>query len=141
VKHRDRKGPDDVSRVLVIDDESVVGTILRYAFATDGHETVVAESGPQGIELARSEHPDAIVLDLMMPAVTGHDVLEVLRDDEEMRDVPILVLTAVTLRDERERCLSEGADAVMTKPFDPQVVARTVDALLSPASPPGARAV
>jgi CheY-like chemotaxis protein len=141
VEHRDRKGPGDVSRVLVIDDESVVGTILRYAFATDGHETVVAESGPQGIELARSEHPDAIVLDLMMPAVTGHDVLEILRDDQEMRDVPILVLTAVTLRDERERCLSEGADAVMTKPFDPQVVARTVDALLAPGSSSGASKV
>jgi CheY-like chemotaxis protein len=127
-----------VSRVLVIDDESVVGTILRYAFATDGHETVVAESGPEGIELAHSERPDAIVLDLMMPAVTGHDVLEILRDDDETRDVPILVLTAVTLRDERERCLSEGADAVMTKPFDPQVVARTVDALLAPGFHPRA---
>jgi DNA-binding response OmpR family regulator len=136
VDQRDRKGRDGVSRVLVIDDESVVGTILRYAFATDGHETVVAESGSQGIELARSEHPDLIVLDLMMPAVTGHDVLEILRDDEETKDVPILVLTAVTLRDERERCLSEGADAVMTKPFDPQVVARTVGALLSPGSTP-----
>jgi CheY-like chemotaxis protein len=120
--------------VLVIDDESVVGTILRYAFATDGHETVVAVNGPEGIELAHSEHPDAIVLDLMMPAVTGHDVLEILRDDEEMKDVPILVLTAVTLRDERARCLSEGADAVMTKPFDPRDVAQAVGDLLSSSS-------
>ena len=118
----------------MIDDESVVGTILRYAFATDGHETVVAVNGPEGIELAHSEHPDAIVLDLMMPAVTGHDVLEILRDDDEMKDVPILVLTAVTLRDERARCLSEGADAVMTKPFDPRDVAQAVGDLLSSSS-------
>ena len=118
----------------MIDDESVVGTILRYAFATDGHETVVAVNGPEGIELAHSEHPDAIVLDLMMPAVTGHDVLEILRDDEQMKDVPILVLTAVTLRDERARCLSEGADAVMTKPFDPRDVAQAVGDLLSSSS-------
>jgi CheY-like chemotaxis protein len=122
-----------MSRVLVIDDESVVGTILRYAFATDGHETVVAVNGPEGIELAHTEHPDAIVLDLMMPAVTGHDVLEILRDDDQTKDVPILVLTAVTLRNERDRCLSEGADAVMTKPFDPRDVARAVDALLASA--------
>jgi len=122
-----------VSRVLVIDDETVVGTILRYAFANDGHETVVADSGPAGIEAAHSQHPDLIVLDLMMPAVTGHDVLGILRDDDETKDVPILVLTAVTLRDERERCLTEGADAVMTKPFDPRDVARAVDAMLTSA--------
>ena len=121
-----------MSRVLVIDDETIVGKILRYAFAVEGHQTVVADGGATGIEIARSEHPDVIVLDLMMPAVTGYDVLAVLRDDDDMKDVPILVLTAATMRRERDRCLSGGADAVMTKPFDPRDVAQVVDALLSP---------
>jgi DNA-binding response OmpR family regulator len=121
-----------MSRVLVIDDETVVGTILRYAFEAKGHQTVVADGGRSGIDMARAEHPDAIVLDLMMPAVTGHDVLEVLRDDDATRQTPILVLTAVTMSRERERCLSEGADLVMTKPFDPRDVADAVDVLLSP---------
>ena len=125
-----------MSRVLVIDDESLVGTVLRYAFAAGGHETVVADGGATGIEIALAEHPDAIVLDLMMPVVTGFDVLEILRDDDDMKDVPILVLTAVSMRRERERCLSEGADAVMTKPFDPRDVAQAIDALLSPGSSP-----
>jgi DNA-binding response OmpR family regulator len=121
-----------MSRVLVIDDESVVGTILRYAFEAEGHETVYAEGGRAGIDTARSEHPDVIVLDLMMPAVNGYDVLEILRDDDVTRTVPILVLTAVTLSRERQRCISGGADMVMTKPFDPRDVAHAVDALLSP---------
>jgi CheY-like chemotaxis protein len=120
-----------MSRVLVIDDESVVGVILRMAFEANGHETLVAESGRSGIEKARAEHPDAIVLDLMMPAVNGYDVLEELRDDPVIEEVPILVLTAVTLSRERDRCISEGADAVMTKPFDPRDVADAVDELLS----------
>src|SRR6266550_925498 len=60
-----------VARVLVIDD----GAVLRYAFLEQGHETILAEGGQEGIECALVEHPDAIVLDLMMPAVTGHDVL------------------------------------------------------------------
>jgi CheY-like chemotaxis protein len=123
-----------MSRVLVIDDETVVGTILRYAFDVDGHETVVAGSGSTGIEMARSEHPDVIVLDLMMPDVTGYDVLEVLRDDERTKDLPIVVLTAVTMQRERDRCLSKGADAVMIKPFDPRDVAEAVVALLPPAA-------
>jgi len=120
-----------VSRVLVIDDESVVGVILRLAFEAKGHETVLADGGRSGIDKARADHPDAIVLDLMMPEVNGYDVLEVLRDDPIVEDVPIIVLTAVTLSRERERCLSQGAAAVITKPFDPADVVDALDGLLS----------
>ena len=120
-----------MSRVLVIDDESVVGVILRLAFEAKGHETVLADGGRSGIDKARADHPDAIVLDLMMPEVNGYDVLGVLRDDPFVEDVPIIVLTAVTLSRERERCLSEGAAAVITKPFDPADVVDALDDLLS----------
>ena len=119
-----------MSRVLVIDDESVVGVILRMALEAKGHDTVVADGGRSGIDKARADHPDAIVLDLMMPEVNGYDVLEVLRDDPVV-DVPIIVLTAVTLSRERDRCLSEGADVVITKPFDPADVVDALDDLLS----------
>jgi CheY-like chemotaxis protein len=120
-----------MSRVLVIDDESIVGVILRYAFEARGHEIVVAADGRSGIEVARSEHPDAIILDLMMPGVNGYEVLGQLRDQPETDDVPVLVLTAVTMAQDRERCLSGGANVVMTKPFDPRDVADAVDGLLT----------
>lgn len=120
-----------VARVLVIDDEDVIGAVLRYALLEQGHETLLAEGGRQGIERALTDHPDAIVLDLMMPEVTGHDVLAALRDDAADEEVPILVLTAVTQSRERERCLAEGADRVMTKPFDPREVATVVDGMLN----------
>jgi CheY-like chemotaxis protein len=119
-----------MSRVLVIDDESTVGVVLRLAFDANGHETIVAEDGPSGIELALTEHPDAIVLDLMMPCVNGYDVLDALRDADGMADVPVLVLTAVALTKEHDRCRSAGADAVMTKPFDPNDVVEALDDLL-----------
>jgi two-component system alkaline phosphatase synthesis response regulator PhoP len=118
-----------MSRVLVIDDETTVGLILRLALDAKGHDTVVAEDGRSGIELALTEHPDAIVLDLMMPRVNGYDVLDALRD-EGMDGVPVLVLTAVTLSRERDRCLSGGADVVITKPFDPADVVDALDDLL-----------
>jgi len=120
-----------VARVLVIDDEDVIGAVLRYAFLEQGHETLTAEGGRTGIEAAREQHPDAIVLDLMMPDVNGHDVLEALRHDDETDEVPILVLTAVTQSRERDRCLAEGADRVMTKPFDPRDVAVVIDDMLN----------
>lgn len=101
------------------------------ALDAHGHETVVAEDGRSGIELALAEHPDAIVLDLMMPRVNGYDVLDALRGADGMKEVPVLVLTAVAMTTERERCLSAGADAVMTKPFDPRDVVETLDDLLT----------
>ena len=122
-----------MSRVLVIDDESIIGVILRHAFDAKGYETVVAEDGRTGIEMAEAERPDAIVLDLMMPGVNGYEVLGTFHHSAELDDVPVLVLTAVTLSKDRERCLSEGADAVMTKPFDPRDVADAIDALMVPA--------
>ena len=94
-------------------------------------ETVVARDGRTGIGMAMAEHPDAIVLDLMMPGVNGFDLLGAFHQSAELDEVPVLVLTAVTLSRAHERCLSEGANAVMTKPFDPGDVADAVDSLLS----------
>lgn len=121
-----------MSRVLVIDDETIVGTILTYAFEAMGHETIVVDGGAAGIDIARAEHPDAIVLDLMMPETNGLDVLDSLRHDDATRSVPILVLTAVSTSREHERCVSGGADLVMTKPFDPRDVAEVVDSMMAP---------
>jgi len=119
-----------MASVLVIDDESTVGVILRLAFGVRGHTTIWAKDGRTGIEMARTEDPNAIVLDMMMPGLSGYDVLRELRKDVDLQSVPVLVLTAITLSAELERCLSGGADAVMTKPFDPLEVADTVDRLL-----------
>lgn len=116
--------------VLVIDDETTVGLVLRLALGVKGHRTISAEDGRTGIEMARAEHPDAIVLDMMMPDLSGYDVLGELRNGAELDAVPVLVLTAITRSMELQRCLSEGADAVMTKPFDPLDVANAIDRLL-----------
>ena len=117
--------------VLVIDDETTVGVVLRWAFGVKGHRTIAAEDGRTGIGMARAEHPDAIVLDMMMPGgLSGYDVLDELRNAAELDAVPVLVLTAITRSMELQRCLSKGADAVMTKPFDPLDVANSIDRLL-----------
>jgi CheY-like chemotaxis protein len=117
--------------VLVIDDETTVAVVLRLALGVKGHRTISAEDGRTGIEMARTQRPDAIVLDMMMPGgLSGYDVLAELRKVAELDLVPVLVLTAITRSMELQRCLSEGADAVMTKPFDPLDVAEAMDRLL-----------
>ncbi len=75
--------------VLVIDDQTTVGVILRLAFGVKGHRTIAAEDGRTGIEMARATHPDAIVLDMMMPGgLSGYDVLGQLRNSAELDAVP-----------------------------------------------------
>jgi len=102
-----------MSRILVVDDESIIGLILRHAFDAKGHETLVARDGRTGIEMARAEHPDAIVLDLMMPVMDGWTFAKRLRETDE---IPIVVLSAAN--DLARHAKSLGATDVIGKPFD-----------------------
>ena len=95
-----------MSRVLVVDDESIIGVILRLALDAKGHETLVAPDGRSGIEIAKAEHPDAIVLDLMMPGVNGYDVLDAVRHSSDLDEVPVVRRCAGdrVLRPDRREC-------------------------------------
>ena len=79
-----------VARVLVIDDEDVIGAVLRYALLEQGHETLIADGGRTGIEAARHQHPDAIVLDLMMPEMNGWEVCRRLKSNPATASIPVI---------------------------------------------------
>jgi CheY-like chemotaxis protein len=119
-----------VPRVLVIDDEPAIRSVLRASLEASGFEVVLADDGLRGIGVARRQRPDAIVLDLMMPVMDGHTVLDVLRADEKTRYVPVVVLSALTQQAVQDRCRAHGAAAFVAKPFDPtDVIAAVSDAL------------
>ena len=120
-----------MGRVLVVDDEPDVLLLCRLNLQQRGHELIEASEGGRAMELVRERHPDVIVLDLMMPGVTGYDVLEALRGDEATSDIPVLVLTAKSLRADRERSRGLGAAAFLTKPFLPSELCEMVDSLLA----------
>ncbi|MGZ4132120.1 MAG: response regulator [Actinomycetota bacterium] len=120
-----------MARVLVIDDEPSIRHILRFSLEAHGYEVIVAEDGQRGVAMARRQHPDVIVLDLMMPVMDGHMVLDALRSDERTEGVPTVVLTALVQEGTRDRCTEQGAAVVMTKPFDPGDVVRQVDAIVA----------
>jgi CheY-like chemotaxis protein len=117
--------------VLVVDDEPDVLLLCRLNLQQRGHELLEASGGGRALELARERHPDVIVLDLMMPGITGYDVLEALQGDDATSDIPVLVLTAKSLRADRERSHGMGAAAFLTKPFLPNELCEMVDSLLS----------
>jgi two-component system, OmpR family, alkaline phosphatase synthesis response regulator PhoP len=124
-----------MGRVLVVDDEPDVLLLCRLNLQQRGHELLEASDGARALELARERHPDVIVLDLMMPGINGYDVLEALQEDDATSDIPVLVLTAKSLRADRERSHGLGASAFLTKPFMPSELCEMVDSLLSPDRP------
>jgi CheY-like chemotaxis protein len=121
-----------VARVLVIDDEPDVRWLLRLSLERIGHEVLLAEDGLRGVAMAQRQHPDAMVLDLMMPVMDGYGVLDALAKDGRTSEVPVLVLTAKAIPSEEERVTHAGARRFVTKPFDPLDLARELDLLLTP---------
>jgi DNA-binding response OmpR family regulator len=108
-----------MARVLVIDDDPDVLLLCRVNLAHAGHEVLMALDAERGLEIAREEQPDVIVLDLMLPRRDGFDVMEELTADEAMREVPVLLLTARAGWEDRVRGLQAGATEYLTKPFAP----------------------
>jgi two-component system phosphate regulon response regulator PhoB len=117
-------------RILVVDDEPDIVALVVFHLVKSGYRVSTAGSGPDAINLARSESPSLIVLDLMLPGMSGFEVLESLRADPATRDVAVLMLTARREEPDRIRGLSLGADDYLTKPFSPQELVLRVGAIL-----------
>ncbi|MDH5315234.1 MAG: response regulator, partial [Gemmatimonadota bacterium] len=107
-------------RILVVDDEPDITALVAYHLAKAGYRVVTAASGAEALRAAREERPDLVILDLMLPGVSGYDVLAEMRTREETRDVGVILLTARREEADRIRGLSLGADDYLTKPFSPQ---------------------
>jgi DNA-binding response OmpR family regulator len=117
-------------KVLVIDDEAPIRLLCRVNLEAEKMIVLEAEEGPSGLELARTERPDVILLDVMMPAMDGWEVLQRLLDDEATREIPIVFLTARAELRDRARGLDLGGVDYVTKPFNPLELAPLVRGVL-----------
>jgi two-component system phosphate regulon response regulator PhoB len=117
-------------RILVVDDEPDIVALVAYHLARNGYRVSTASSGSDALEAARRERPALIVLDLMLPGMSGYEVLEQLRAGDGTRDVAVLMLTARREEQDRIQGLSLGADDYLTKPFSPQELVLRVGAIL-----------
>ena len=122
--------PPSAERILVVDDEPEIVALVTYHLAKVGYRVATAATGQEALDHARRERPSLIVLDLMLPGISGFDVLEQLRGDEATRDIAVLMLTARREEPDRIRGLSLGADDYLTKPFSPAELVLRVSAIL-----------
>ena len=116
--------------MLVIDDEAPIRLLCRVNLEAEKMIVLEAEEGPSGLELARTERPDVILLDVMMPAMDGWEVLQRLLEDEATREIPIVFLTARAELRDRARGLDLGGVDYVTKPFNPLELAPLVRSVL-----------
>ncbi|MFC1962556.1 response regulator [Chloroflexota bacterium] len=114
-------------KILVVDDEKKIVEILKAYLERDGYQVIASYDGQSALELARRDSPDLIILDLMLPEVSGWDVCRELR---KKSDVPIIMLTARDDTTDRIIGLELGADDYVTKPFDPKEIISRVRAVL-----------
>ncbi|TFG43143.1 MAG: response regulator, partial [Gemmatimonadales bacterium] len=105
--------------MLVVDDEPDITALVAYHLAKAGYRVSTAARGPDALKAAAEERPDVVILDLMLPGMSGYDVLAELRARPETRDVGVILLTARKQEADRIRGLTLGADDYLTKPFSP----------------------
>lgn len=118
------------ARVLVVEDERDIAALVAYHLTKEGYRVRTAAAGEEALEAVRTEPPDLIVLDLMLPELSGYDVLSELRRSSSLGDLPVVVLTARRDESDRVKGLELGADDYVTKPFSPRELVLRVGAVL-----------
>ena len=119
-----------ITKVLVIDDEAPIRLLCRVNLEAEGMQVIEAADGPSGVDKARDESPDVILLDVMMPGLDGWKVAEQLLQDDRTVGIPIIFLTARAEFRDRARGLDIGGVDYVTKPFNPLELAPLVQSLL-----------
>ena len=107
-------------RILVVDDEIYIVHILEFSLTMEGYTVITASNGEEALQAIERERPDLVVLDIMMPKLDGYEVCRRLRENEEFRALPVILLSAKGRAIDREAGLAAGADAYITKPFSPR---------------------
>jgi len=117
-------------KILIVDDEEPIRELIRYNVEKEGYTSVTAPNGTTALNLTRSDKPDIIILDLMLPDMSGLDVCRVLKNDRTTAAIPIIMVTAKTEDSDIVTGLELGADDYVTKPFSPKVLTARIKSVL-----------
>ena len=116
--------------ILLVEDDPDIKELISFNLSNQGHQVFEANNGELGIEKAREKIPDLILLDLMLPGIQGLDVCRIIKADQETKDIPIIMVTAMGQEEDIVKGLETGADDYITKPFSIKVLLARVSAVL-----------
>jgi len=120
----------DQGHVLVVDDNEINRDLLSRRLKRQGHLVVLAEDGRQALEIVRSQSFDLVLLDIMMPEINGYEVLEQLKADQDLRHIPVIMISALDDIESVVRCIELGAEDYLFKPFNPTLLKARIGASL-----------
>ena len=119
-----------MAKILVVDDEVQLIQMVQIRLEASGYEVVTANDGEEGIEKAKSENPDLVLLDIMMPVMDGYEACKILKSDPQTNKIPIIYLSAKAQEDDLQNGKESGADAFVKKPFEtPELLAKIEELL------------
>ncbi len=102
----------------MVDDELDVQSILSFRLEINGYSVIVASDGEEGLEKIKNENPDLVLLDLMLPKMNGFEICRMVKFDDRLKGLPIIILSALDKEEDKKKALDSGADAYFLKPFD-----------------------
>lgn len=117
-------------RILIVDDEVQLVEMVKMRLEANGYETLAAYDGQAGLDMAKKERPDLIILDLMMPRMDGYKVCALLKRDSRYSKIPVLIFTAKAQEEDAKMSEEVGADAYLVKPFEPEALLGKISLLL-----------
>ena len=123
------------SRILIVEDDPALIELLRYNLEAEGFDTAIVEDGDEAMAAVEDEQPDLVILDWMLPNVSGIEICRQIRQDPANKKLPVIMLTARTEEPDRVRGLKTGADDYVTKPFSPGELMARIDAVMRRAYP------
>ena len=117
-------------KILIIEDDQDIRELISFNLVNKGYKTIEAKDGEKGIEIARGKAPDLLLLDLMLPGIQGLDVCRILKSDQDTKNIPIIMVSALGQEEDIVIGLETGADDYITKPFSIKVLLARVETVL-----------
>ena len=113
-------------KILVVDDEPTIVRLMEFILARQGHEMIVAVNGEEALHKIRTQQPDLVLLDIMMPRIDGYEVAQQVRADPATASLPIIMLSAKAQEEDIRKGVDVGVDEYITKPFSPEHLVHVV---------------
>lgn len=120
-----------MARIVIADDDADIRELVAFKLRHEGHQVTAVDDGAAALAACNSQVPDLVILDVMMPGMSGLEVARQIRADASLQGLPIMMLSARAHESDREQGFEAGADAFMTKPFSPRELASRVEAVLA----------